>query len=143
MFAVGLLVAPAVHAQTAQTVSADFALKPFADFAAGGTFRLLFVTTETTAATSADINTYNTFVQTSANGDHEGGSHSAIQDFSSEFRALISTETVDARDNTATNLVSASDTDAPIYWLGGVKVADGYATFYDGEWDSVAATDQN
>ena len=46
-----------------QTVSADFALKPSEDFAAGGTFRLLFVTTQTTVATSADIDTYNSFVQ--------------------------------------------------------------------------------
>ena len=57
------------------------------------------MTTQTTDATSADIGTYNTFVQTSA-----ASGHSDIQGFNSEFRALISTEAVDARDNTATNL---------------------------------------
>ena len=130
-----------------QTVSANytFASRPGRpDFAAGGTFRLLFVTTETTAATSPDINTYNTFVQNSAKGVHADGSHSAIQDFSDEFRALISTEAVAARDNTATNrdtnttprlASNDSDTDAPIYWLGSVdQVADDYDDFYDGGW---------
>ena len=29
----------------------------------------------------------------------------------------------------------STDTDAPIYWLGGSKVADNYADFYDGNWD--------
>ena len=42
---------------------------------------------------------------------------------------------VDARDNTDTE---SSDTDAPIYWLGGAKAADNYADFYDGSWDSIA-----
>ena len=27
----------------------------------------------------------------------------------------------------------------PIYWLNGAKVADDYADFYDGSWDSNAA----
>ena len=27
----------------------------------------------------------------------------------------------------------------PIYWLGGAKVADNYADFYDGDWDEEAA----
>ena len=128
-----------------QTVSADFALKPSEDFAAGGTFRLLFVTTQTTDATSADIDTYNAFVQTSA-----AVGHSDIRGFSDQFRALISTEAVDARVNTATNLALDSDplgtdTDAPIYWLGsGDQVATGYGDFYDGGWSSsMAGRDQN
>ncbi len=137
MVAVGVFASPAVHAQTGQSVTQNSPLKPSA-IADGGSFRLLFVTTQTTAATSSDIATYNAFVQASA-----AGGDSAIQPFSSEFRALISTEAVDARDNTATHPVTNSGTDAPIYWLGGVKAADDYTDFYDGEWDSVVGRDQN
>ena len=72
-------------------------------------------------------------MQTSANGGH-----SDIRGFNSEFRALISTENEDALDNTAT-----TGTGVPIYWLNGDKVADDYAGFYDGNWDSVAGTDES
>ena len=117
---------------TAQTVPADFALTPDG-FAAGDSFRLLFVTTATTTAESSHISLYNDFVQTSA-----AGGHSAILDFKSEFRALISTGTVDARDNTDT-----TGTGVPIYWLNSNKVADNYTDFYDGSWASVAGTDES
>ena len=141
IFAFGAFAAPASYAQTAQTVPSNWSLIP-AGLASGDSFRLLFVTSHRTNATSPEIATYNTFVQGSANGDHGSGSHSAIQDFSSEFRALISTPTVDARDNTATNTDTGSDTDAPIYWLGGEQVAGAYTYFYDGEWDSRAGRNQ-
>ena len=124
--------APANTPPTAQTVPADFALKPDA-IPAGGSFRLLFVTTAHTNPDSSHISLYNTVVQTSAKGGH-----SDIQRFSSEFRALISTETVAARDNTATTGVGV-----PIYWLNGDKVADDYAAFYDGDWDSQDPTDRS
>ena len=120
-----------------QTVSANYTFAP-STVPADRKFRLLFVTTQTTAATDPDIGTYNTVVKNSA-----AGGHSAIQDFSDQFRALISTDTVAARDNTATNTDTGSDTDAPIYWLGGAQVAAGYATFYDGGWDNVVGTNQN
>ena len=42
---------------------------------------------------------------------------------------------MDARDNTET---TSSDTDAPIYWLNGAKVADNYADLYDETWDEEA-----
>ena len=42
----------------------------------------------------------------------------------------MSTATVDARVNTAT-----TGAGVPIYWVGGEKVADNYADFYDGSWD--------
>ena len=137
---------PGVHAQTdptAQLVPPDWSLIPdingddVPDILTGQSFRLLFVTTETTAATSAEIGTYNAIVQRNA-----AAGHSDIQDFSTEFRALISTgsaASVDARDNTATNHEDASplDPDVPIYWLNGAKIADNYADFYDNSWDSL------
>ena len=91
----------------------------------GGEFRLLFLSSTKSAATSTDIGTYNTFVQTAA-----AAGHAAIQDYSDGFRAVASTAAVDARDNSATTGPSA-----PIYWLGGANLADHYRDFYDGSWD--------
>ena len=91
----------------------------------GGQFRLLFLSSGETAATSTDIDTYNSFVQTAAAAGHD-----AIQDYSEGFRAVASTGAVAARDNTYT-----TGTSVPIYWLGGNKLANSYRDFYDGSWD--------
>ena len=64
---------------------------------------------------------------------------------SSGFRALVSTDTTDARDNTFTRFVYSDDDDTndelgmPIYWLQGLKLADNYQDFYDGTWSNPAA----
>ena len=94
----------------------------------GDSFRLIFLSSGFRAASSSDIDVYNTFVQNQAAAGHED-----IQAHSATFRMLGSTEDVDARDNTAT-----TGTGVPIYWLGGAKVADDYADFYDGGWDEEA-----
>ena len=96
----------------------------------GDSFRLLFITTSSTTASSSDITTYNTFVQdlVANNG------HTDIRAHSATFRMLGSTEAVDARDNTGT-----TGTGVRIYWLNGAKAADDYADFYDGDWDEEAA----
>ena len=60
--------------------------------------------------------------------------HTNIQSYSSGFRVVGSTASVDARDNTSTRYTS-SDKGVPVYWLGGAKVADNYEDFYDGSWD--------
>ena len=117
------------HAQTEQIVENDWALKP-AGVGISDSFRLLFVTSTRRNASSGAIGDYNTFVQGRANAGH-----TAIRSFSGEFRALISTQAVHARDNTATHPNAA----IPIYWLSGAKVADDYADFYDGTWDSNSA----
>ncbi len=96
---------------------------------AGQPFRLLFLT-DADSAISTDINVYNEFVQAQA-----AAGHADIQEHSSQFRVLASTADDDARDNTET---TSSDTDAPIYWLNGAKVADNYADLYDGTWDEEA-----
>ena len=109
-----------------QSVPADWGYVP--DGAErGDSFRLLFVTATTTDATSSDIAAYNAHAQNAANAND------SLKSFKDGFTALISTSAVDARDNTAT-----TGTGAPIYWLGGEKVADDYADLYDTDWDSVA-----
>ncbi|MCY4584280.1 MAG: putative Ig domain-containing protein, partial [Chloroflexi bacterium] len=127
-----------VRASTAKTVAADWSLKPDG-VAAGGTFRLLFVSSTTRDATSTDIADYNTHVQTAA-----AAGHTDIRRYSADFTAFGSTATVNARDNTRT---TDSDTDAPIYWLHAsatrAAVADNYADFYDGTWDDSTGRNEN
>ncbi|MYA52742.1 MAG: hypothetical protein F4X89_04570, partial [Dehalococcoidia bacterium] len=106
-------------------------------------FRLLFVTIGTSDATSRDIAVYNTFVQNQAS--FVGVAQPALFPHASKFRVVGSTQQVDARDNTNTTYSEDSIPVAlgvPIYWLNGDKVADEYADFYDGTWDSEAARNQ-
>ena len=125
--------APAL-AQTEQTVPQDWSLKPDA-VAAGGKFRLLFVSSTTRDATSTDIADYNTHVQTAA-----AAGHADIQAYSAGFTAIGSTSAVNARANTLTR---STDTDAPIYWVDATAtrtaIATAYADFYDGAWGNRSA----
>ena len=117
--------AAAAQAQVV-TVPMDWALKP-AGVEKGDRFRLLFVTSTRRNGQSTDIADYNTFVQTRAKAGH-----AAITDaIGDQFKVVGSTASVDARDNTGT--IGAG---VPIHWLNGAKVADDYADFYDGSWDS-------
>ena len=79
------------------TVPADWSLIP-SDLGPGDSFRLIFIGSSNTNASSSDIDVYNTFVQNlvAASG------HEDIKALSATFRMLGSTEAVDARDNTAT-----------------------------------------
>ena len=117
--------AAAAQAQVV-TVPMDWALKP-AGVEKGDRFRLLFVTSTRRNGQSTDIADYNTFVQTRAKAGH-----AAITDaIGNQFKVVGSTASVDARDNTGT-----TGAGVPIHWLNGAKVADDYADFYDGSWDS-------
>ena len=100
----------------------------------GDKFRLLFITHTGHSSANTDIENYNAYVQSQANA---GNAHADIKAYSSWFRVLGSTESIDARDNTMT-----TGTGVPIYWMNGDKVADNYADFYDGSWDSETAADR-
>ena len=113
-------------------VPADWSLAP-SGLGVGDQFRLLFISSMHRSASPSEIATYNTWIQArAANG------HTDIQDYSSSFRAVGSTEDMDARDNTGTTYTS-SDKGVAIYWLGGNKVADDYEDFYDEDWDEEAS----
>ena len=114
-------------------VPLDWSLKP-ADIGPGERFRLIFLSSIKRNAESSDIETYNTFVQNQA-----AAGHANIQDHASRFRVVGCTQAVDARDNTGTN---TNGPGVPIYWVGGNKVADSDADFYDGSWDD-EANDRN
>ena len=131
------IMSPIIKVASTQSmiVPVDWALIPDTDgngpdFTTGQSFQLLFITSDTRNAASTDIETYNLAVQNTAS-NATGSGMMPIADFSHQFRALISTPEVDARDNTAT-----TGNGVPIYWLNGDKVADDYDNFYDGEWDS-------
>ena len=113
-------------------VPADWSLVP-SGLQEGDQFRLLFISSAPRNASPSEIATYNTWIQArAANG------HTDIQDYSSSFQAVGSTEDMDARDNTYTTYTS-SDKGVAIYWLGGNKVADDYEDFYDEDWDEEAS----
>ncbi len=102
---------------------------------AGDTFRLLFATSATRSADSVLPSVYNTFVRNAAKGGHGQIPASC----GNRFNAIISTQYDSARFNTRTR---STDTDAPIWWVKGDKVADNYADFYDGSWDSRIARNE-
>ena len=129
----GGLAAPPASAQT--EVPADWSLIP-SGIEPGDTFRLLIVTSTERNAESAAIAAYDTHVQNAVTNN----GHANIQSYSSGFKVLGSTETVNARDHTETR---ATDTSAPIYYLNGAKVADDYAGLYDGSWDSDVPRDES
>ena len=105
--------------------------------AAGGKFRLLFVTSSRRPAASKGISAYDAHVRSAA-----AGGRAALRPYGSHFQALVSTADQHARVHTSTTHTQ-TDKGVPVYWLGGAKVADDYADFYDGTWDSNAPRDES
>ena len=103
----------------------------------GARFRLLLVTSTPRNARAGKIDTYDKHVR-----DAAAGGRSALRPFAPSFRALASTEDVDARDNTVTTYAPGAP-GVPVYWVGGAQVADDYADLYDGGWDSNEPRDEN
>ena len=102
-----------VQAQT--LVPHDWSLTP-AGLGVGDKFRLIFLSSTKRNGSSSSIGTYNTFIQ-----DLAAVGHADIQAYKSDFKVVGCTNSKSAKANTNTR---SSDTDAPIYWLGGNKVAD-------------------
>ena len=123
-------------AQEVLSVPRNWTLKP-EGLAAGTPFRLLFVTNSAYRANSTDIASYNTVIQEEAATGLD-----RIRPFASKFRALASTASTDARDNTATTYTS-TNTGVSIWWLRGDKIADNYQDFYDGSWDNKSGSGKN
>ena len=135
-FTTGMDGVPAVTNSTVtNTVPADWSLIP-TGLSTGDKFRLLFLSSTTSAVSSTDIADYNTFIQTRA-----AAGHTDIRAYSAGFRVVGCTAAVDARDNTKTTYTT-TDKGVPIYWLNGAKAADQYEDFYDGSWDD-EANDKN
>ena len=111
-----------------QDVPSDWAGIP-SGLEVGDEFRLLFVDTNAWLASSPYSSTYNDYL-------NEDLASTLISNsgYINHVGFLGSTAGVNARDHTGTTHTSA-EPGVPIYWLGGPKVADDYADFYDGSWD--------
>ncbi len=92
---------------------------------AGESFRLVAVTSQPTEASSDHVEFYNTFVERLV-----GAGHTDIRNYAKGFRAWLSTEEVDGRDNTHTD-PTGDGTGHPVYWLGtDSRVADDNSGLY-------------
>ena len=99
-------------------------------WAPGDQYRFAFHTSEKTTATSADITTYNEWVQGLANAStaYNIGAVDGVT-----WKAIGSTAEVDARDNTSTN-PNVNGAGHAIFLLdGSTIVANNYADLWDGE----------
>jgi hypothetical protein len=103
------------------------------EWAPGDTYRLVFITSTTTTAASADIATYNAFVNTVADS-----STTFLALGSVNWSVVGSTATVDARDNTGTN----SGTGVPLLTMTSTTVAINNADLWDGT-SNIVNRDQN
>ena len=119
---------------TMEMVPSNWPLIP-AGLGPGDSFRLLFVTQGTTDGITNGISRYNSTVANEAKKNSEFKEHMALN-----FRALVSVyQGLDARGNTLTRKPGVGGdpgSGSPIFWVAGQKVADDYADFYDGSWDS-------
>jgi hypothetical protein len=110
-----LAMTSAVPAMAVVTVPPD--LNP------GDQYRLAFVTSGLSPATSSNIDDYNTFVTNAAN------SVTDLSDLGTEWKAIGSTASVAARSNT--NTIPGTAPDVPVYRLDGVKIANNNADLWD------------
>ena len=125
--------AEGVASPRSKTVLANHPLIP-GDLGPDDSFRLLFITEETTDATDTGIQHYHDLVSTRVIGlINPGGLVSDWGPISLWQTALVSLPGHDARLLTDTTW-TGTDRGVPIYWLNGARVADDYADFYDGAW---------
>jgi PEP-CTERM motif len=115
-------VAPAAHASP---ITSPTGLNP------GDQYRLVFVSNDKRDATSSNIADYNSFVTGVAAGVAE------LSALGTNWSAIASTASVDARVNTATDPTPAGDTGVPIYLLDGTTLI---ATEYDDLWGGFGGT---
>ncbi|MCB9849203.1 MAG: thrombospondin type 3 repeat-containing protein [Phycisphaerales bacterium] len=86
-------------------------------------YRLLFVTDARTKATSNDIAYYNALAAADA------ANVPRLNALGTEWKALVSTSTIDARDNTDTNFNVTNG--VPIYLVDGTRLANDYAHLWN------------
>ena len=104
-----------------------------APWAVGDQYRLAFHTSATTAATSPDIDSYNTWVQGLANASPLN----IGANFGATWKVIGSTAAVDARDNTSTNPTVDGSGHAIFLLDGTTLVANNYADLWDGSIQNI------
>lgn len=124
---------------TASAAQAALVVVP-PDLAVGAQYRLVFVTEGKRDATSTDIDDYNNFVTsqvrlsilpgTTDTALYQALNGAGIDPNTITWKAIGSTASVDARDNTGTN--PTLSTGVPIYLIDGNRVANNNADLWDG-----------
>ncbi len=124
---------------TASAAQAALVVVP-PDLAVGDQYRLVFVTEGKRDATSTDIDDYNNFVTsqvrlsilpgTTDTALYQALNAAGIDPNTITWKAIGSTASVDARDNTGTN--PTLSTGVPIYLIDGNRVANNNADLWDG-----------
>jgi hypothetical protein len=102
--------------------------------AAGDQYRLAFVTSTNTDATTSSIAYYNVFVNIAANLEP------ALSSLGTTWTAIASTAMVAARDNTNTNPVTVG---LPIYNLAGQLIATSNADLWEGNLSASISYDEH
>ena len=106
------------------------------DVSVGDRFRVAYVTHHGIDATSGDVADYDALVQYEAAQEYNDR---FIRSIASEFKAVVCTETVDARTHTD----MTDNLGVPVHWLGGgfddlddhgTLIAGSYDAFYGGGW---------
>jgi hypothetical protein len=122
---IALLVSTLALLVASPQVHAGFALPP----PPVGQYRLAFVTSMGTDATSTNIADYNNFVSEAADDAP------ALSALPTTWTVIGSTEDISATLNTMTDPSPSGDTGVPIYRLDNVKIADHYDDLWDGTLD--------
>lgn len=111
-----------------QAVVFNFTEAPPPGLNAGAPYRIIYVTSARRDPAGIGIAVYNAFAQNDASASP------ALAQLTGTWKALASSQEVDARDNTATPPDAALQ--VPIYTTNGVRIADNYSDLWDG---SIAA----
>ncbi|AKV69711.1 hypothetical protein VL20_4826 [Microcystis panniformis FACHB-1757] len=115
---------------TASAAQAALVVVP-PSLAPGAQYRLVFLTDSTRNATSTDINDYNTFVTNDVTPTSALAIALNAAGLTTTWKAIGSTASVDARDNTGTN--PSTGTGVPIYAIDGNLIANNNADLWDGQ----------
>ena len=95
--------------------------------APGQKYRILFMSRDERASQSSDIDNYNNWVRTRAQDSNQ-----LPDDIANNVKVLASTPSRNARVHTDTEASDDPDSNIPIFYFRGEKVADSYANLYDG-----------
>ena len=103
----------------------------------GDSYRLVFVTSSTTLATSGAIGTYDALAASAVGGELQ------LQNLGATWRAIASTSGLDARDHTETDPGNPAHVDVPIYSVDGTLVASGNAELWSGALANAIDVDES
>lgn len=115
----------------------DFLNNPPAGLEPGDDFRVMFVTDTGIQGNSSNINTYNQFATQEAN------ENAILSSLETTWKAVVSTATVSAHNNTVTNPSNGAHLSVPIYRTDGLSLIAADNSRLWGGLDASVSFDQN